>query len=382
MAERPVPSEMVEQDCIGPRGVYNWAVEFNNERSERALVSIFDLKTLKKRKVLSSADAQARSYVIKLAHVKSFHAAQDPTRDVIFLLKHSFLDGVNPIMGGIPVVFPNFGSAKGLPGHGFARVTNWTLAGVEEAADAASSTVATFTMAASDKTRKMWPVDFELKYEVKLSANQLETALIVHNTHTEEIDFHALLHNYIYVDDVRDGKTKVAGLSGLEYFDKVAKVNKTQNAELSITAETDSIYYNAPSTLTVSSKGVNAADRTVVIEKSGFIGNGVAQTKQDTDAVIWNPWVERSKTLVRPDYWVRLHFQQDLPTEEEESSSEEDDEAVDVDSDDDNEGVSGTSSEEDAASTNLGAGVISNDSDADEGDTEADQPRAAQTIVV
>ncbi|KAI9985124.1 hypothetical protein PInf_004433 [Phytophthora infestans] len=73
---------------------------------------------------------------------------------------------------------------------------------------------------------------------------------------------------------------------------------------------------------------------------------------------------------------------QDLPTEEEESSSEEDDEAVDVDSDDDNEGVSGTSSEEDAASTNLGAGVISNDSDADEGDTEADQPRAAQTIVV
>ncbi|KAG7387905.1 Cilia- and flagella-associated protein 57 [Phytophthora pseudosyringae] len=33
------------------------------ERSERALVSIFDLKTLKKRKVLSSADAAARSYV-------------------------------------------------------------------------------------------------------------------------------------------------------------------------------------------------------------------------------------------------------------------------------------------------------------------------------
>lgn len=33
------------------------------ERSERALVSIFDLKTLKKRKVLSSADAQARCYV-------------------------------------------------------------------------------------------------------------------------------------------------------------------------------------------------------------------------------------------------------------------------------------------------------------------------------
>ncbi|KAG3112006.1 hypothetical protein PI124_g8813 [Phytophthora idaei] len=152
-------------------------------------------------------------------------------------------------------------------------------------------------MAASDSTRKMWPVEFELEYEVKLSANQLETALIVHNTHTEQIDFHALLHNYIYVGDVRDGNTQVAGLSGLEYFDKVAQANKTHDAELRITAETDSIYYNAPSTLTVSTKGVNAADRTVVIEKSGFIGNGAAETKQDTDAVIWNPWVERSKTF-------------------------------------------------------------------------------------
>ncbi|KAG1706364.1 hypothetical protein DVH05_001511 [Phytophthora capsici] len=232
------------------------------------------------------------------AHVKSFRAAQDPTRDVIFLSKHSYLDGVNPIMGGIPVVFPNFGSAKGLPGHGFARVTNWTLASNEAATDENSPSVATFTMAASDKTRKMWPVEFELEYKVTLTANQLETALIVHNTHTEQIDFHALLHNYIYVDDVRNGNTKVGGLSGLEFFDKVAQVNKTQtDPELSITAETDSIYYNAPSTLTVSSKGVNAADRTITIEKSGFIGTESAETKQNTDAVIWNPWVERSKTF-------------------------------------------------------------------------------------
>ncbi|KAG6616278.1 Aldose 1-epimerase [Phytophthora cinnamomi] len=227
------------------------------------------------------------------AHVKSFRTAEDPTRDVIFLSKHSYLDGVNPIMGGIPVVFPNFGSATGLPGHGFARVTNWTMASHTDATDKSSPSVAKFTMAASDATRKMWPVEFKLEYEVKLYADKLQTALRVQNTNKDPIDFHALLHNYIYVDDVRNGNTKVSGLSGLKFFDKVAQVNKTQTQpELTITAETDSIYYNAPSPLVVSS-----ANRKVTIDKAGMITADGKAIKTKTDAVIWNPWVERSKTF-------------------------------------------------------------------------------------
>ncbi|GMF32114.1 unnamed protein product [Phytophthora lilii] len=135
------------------------------------------------------------------AHVKSFRAAMDPNLDILFMSNESYLDGVNPIRGGIPVVFPNFGSAKRFPSHGFARITNWTLASHEDSTDKTKPSVATFTMAASDSTRKMWPVEFELEYEVKLYANQLETALHVHNTFTEDIGFHALLHNYLWVDD-------------------------------------------------------------------------------------------------------------------------------------------------------------------------------------
>ncbi|KAF4315273.1 hypothetical protein JM18_009420 [Phytophthora kernoviae] len=232
------------------------------------------------------------------AHVKSFRTAEDPSRDVIFLSNHSYLDGVNPIMGGIPIVFPNFGSAKGFPGHGFARITNWTLAGITKATDTAGATVATFTMAASDSTRKMWPVEFELEYEVKLFSNTLETALHVHNTFTSAIDFHALLHNYLWVDDIRKQGVNVTGLVGLEYFDKVAKLNKTESREiLTFDAETDSVYSNAPPTLKVSIRGANAPGRLVTLEKSAFIGNGAHQTAQPSDAVIWNPWVERSKTF-------------------------------------------------------------------------------------
>lgn len=49
------------------------------------------------------------------AHVKSFRAVFDPDLDVLFMSNQSHLDGVNPIRGGIPVVFPNFGSGEASP---------------------------------------------------------------------------------------------------------------------------------------------------------------------------------------------------------------------------------------------------------------------------
>ncbi|KAL4110145.1 hypothetical protein PRIC1_001838 [Phytophthora ramorum] len=236
------------------------------------------------------------------AHVKSFRAAMDPNLDVLFMSNDSYLDGVNPIRGGIPVVFPNFGGAPGFPNHGFARITNWTLAGVEEAADKNSPSVATFTMAASNSTRKMWPVEFELEYEVKLYANQLETALHVHNTFTEQIEFHTLLHNYLWVDDSQNEGVVVSGLKGVDYFDQVAKVNKTETREFisfNGSVQTGNTYLNAPDQVVATIKGVQFMDRTVTVQKAGFITGdaGQNQVETQTDAVVWNPGAERAKKL-------------------------------------------------------------------------------------
>ncbi|GMF44353.1 unnamed protein product [Phytophthora fragariaefolia] len=233
------------------------------------------------------------------AHVKSFHPAMDPKLDVLFMSKESYMDGVNPIRGGIPVVFPNFGSATGFPSHGFARVTNWTLASHKDATDKKNPSVAKFTMAASDATRKMWPVEFELEYEVQLLGNQLKTALRVHNTFSQPIEFHALLHNYLWVDDATNKGVQVSGLKGVEYYDKVAKVNATETREyIDFAKQTDNVYSNAPNTLKAVIKGVNAVDRTVTVEKDGFIsGPGSKAVKTKTDAVVWNPWADRAKTM-------------------------------------------------------------------------------------
>ncbi|KAG7394536.1 hypothetical protein PHYBOEH_005028 [Phytophthora boehmeriae] len=239
------------------------------------------------------------------AHVKSFRAAMDKNLDILFMSNESFMDGVNPIRGGIPVVFPNFGSAEGFPSHGFARTTNWTLGSVTEATSNHEATVATFTMASSESTRKMWPVDFKLEYEVHLYPNQLVTSLRVHNTFTSEIEFHALLHNYLWVDDARNEGVTVKGLKGVDYYDKVAKANLTETREfISFANQTDNVYSNAPSPLTVNIRGVNNMDRWLEISKSGYIGND--DTMSDvaemvaglpTDVVVWNPWADRAKTM-------------------------------------------------------------------------------------
>ncbi|KAK1934565.1 putative glucose-6-phosphate 1-epimerase [Phytophthora citrophthora] len=227
----------------------------------------------------------------------------DPNVDVLFMSNDSYLDGVNPIRGGIPVVFPNFGGAPGFPNHGFARITNWTLASHKDTTDKNGASVAKFTMAASDSTRQMWPVEFELQYEVKLYANKLDTALRVHNKHTEQIEFHTLLHNYLWVDDSRDGGVAVSGLKGVDYFDQVAKVNKTETRKsitfVNSTAQTGNTYLNAPDKIVATIKGINTKDRSVIVQKKAFITgkNGQNAIKTKTDAVVWNPGAERAKKL-------------------------------------------------------------------------------------
>lgn len=203
-------------------------------------------------------------------------------------------------MVGIPLVFPNFGSAEGLPSHGFARTTNWTLAFHEDAVDEKTSSVANFTMASSDATRKIWPFDFELTYVVQLYANQLETALYVHNTDKNPINFHMLLHNYLHVDDARNKGVQVYGLQNVDYYDKVAKANVTETREfIDFDNQTDNVYSDAPDTINAIIKGVNSVDRTVSITKAGFISGASTKTnyETETDVVVWNPWDVRAKAM-------------------------------------------------------------------------------------
>ncbi|RMX68879.1 hypothetical protein KXD40_003051 [Peronospora effusa] len=238
---------------------------------------------------LTHPDGSSAEISLFGAHVLSFRAAIEPKLDILFLSKKSSMDYVQPIRGGIPIIFPNFGSREGFPSHGFARTTNWTLISTSDSTGAIAPSVATFIMKSSDATRAIWPVDFELEYEVKLYANDLTTTLYVTNTFTEQIEFHALLHNYLWVDDVRNKGAVVSGLEGVNYFDQVAKVNKTESRKyIDFAAETDNVYRNAPGVVDTLISGINTVQRTVSVEKKASISSTDSQEvlKTETDLVV------------------------------------------------------------------------------------------------
>lgn len=234
------------------------------------------------------------------ATVTSFYTADEPMRNVLFVSKQAALNGSKPIRGGIPLVFPIFGSAPGFPNHGIARTsTQWKLTLLSQTtADSDAPTVATFGLTSDDGTRAVWPVDFELTYEIKLFPSSLVTALHVRNTSSAEIAFQALLHTYLTVDDVRNGGVQVEGLKGLHYQDKVSGTSNTEErTAITFDKETDSVYANAPSEIVVRIRGPDGKNHVVIIEKAAFLDHEPLSGAQPSDAVVWNPWIEKSKGM-------------------------------------------------------------------------------------
>lgn len=50
-----------------------------------------------------------------------------------------------------------------------------------------------------DKTRALWPYDFDLIYSVTLEKNSLNTAMVITNKDSKAFDFELLMHTYLRV---------------------------------------------------------------------------------------------------------------------------------------------------------------------------------------
>lgn len=204
-------------------------------------------------------------------------------RPVLFTSPRSAFAPGRPIRGGIPVIFPWFGSGRygpTAPQHGFARTATWNVDGVETAGS--GSLTLTLSLGDGDVNSPFWPEPFHAIYTVTF-ARTLSVRLAVQNRAKHPILFEEALHTYFAVSDI--SAIAISGLAGATYIDKTeAGRRKPQTAALvTISAETDRVYLDTPARCVLEDPGWR---RAIVIEKVGA-----------WSSVVWNPWAEKAAAM-------------------------------------------------------------------------------------
>jgi glucose-6-phosphate 1-epimerase len=234
---------------------------------------------------LTIANEQARAEIyLHGAHVTAWQPRGHA--DVLWMSSQSYWQDARPIRGGVPICFPWFGphaSDGSAPGHGFARLLDWTL--VDARDDAGGATQLAFRLVGPSPPPAAWPHVCEAVFRVTIGT-ALTMALEVSNPGRDPFTFEEALHTYFAVQDVR--AIAIRGLEGVDYLDKVGgTTRRNQGADpIRFTAETDRVYLDTQATCTIDDPGLG---RRIVVRK----------TRSDA-TVVWNPWVAKAKAM--PDY--------------------------------------------------------------------------------
>lgn len=183
------------------------------------------------------------------------------------------------IRGGVPIIFPQFGPGP-IQTHGFARNLPWQCVDFQFIDNKPTLTL---RLCSESKSRDIWPFDFQLDLEVVVG-DELAITLTCVNTGKEQFSFQAALHTYFALTDLQH--VTIEGLAGLTYLDNLRQRAATQEAaeKLHIASEVDRIYLNTPELLTLSN--INKKGESISIQKWNL-----------PDAVVWNPWIEKTKQL-------------------------------------------------------------------------------------
>jgi glucose-6-phosphate 1-epimerase len=235
-----------------------------------------------------TAPAAGATIYLHGAHIT--HHRPAGARPSLFLSARSRFARGAAIRGGVPLVFPWFGARLGhpaAPDHGFARIREWTVEGVDRAGDGVA---VTFGLEPSEATRALWPSEFRLTYRVLVQA-ALDLTLVVENRSRAPFTFEEALHTYLAVGDVR--QASVLGLDGREYVDKTDSMKRKRLAvgPFRPTGETDRVF---PGTMAACTVMDPVLGRRLIVDKTG-----------SATTVVWNPWSDKAARMadLGPDQW-------------------------------------------------------------------------------
>jgi glucose-6-phosphate 1-epimerase len=231
-------------------------------------------------KVEVTTDWSTAEIYLHGAHVTDFKKKGEPP--MLFTSQFSRFEAGQPIRGGIPIIFPWFGSREGEPMHGVARLSEWELHEASTVPDGGVSLRFSLPDTAATAT---WP-PFLANYVVTVT-DCLSLDLIITNASADQnFSFETCFHSYFAVGDI--AAVSVAGLKGATYLDKVE--NFTQKTETSdaikIAGEVDRVFLDASGAVEIVDPKLR---RKIRVEKSG-----------SASTVIWNPGANRSQQM--PDF--------------------------------------------------------------------------------
>ncbi|CZR66433.1 related to P.ciliare possible apospory-associated protein [Phialocephala subalpina] len=220
----------------------------------------------------------------------------------LWLSEAAKLDGSKAVRGGVPLVFPVFGTAPDhaptskLPQHGFARSSRWEFLGksTSESSTLSSSSAGDDSVKLdfglspsnlSEESRKAWPFEFGLIYSVTLGRESLTTSLVVRNEGEKAWEFQTLMHTYFRIKDI--SQISITGLESSPYTDKVLSGASftSPSTALTLSSKTDRVYTPAG--------GPSSA---VIIKEGGKKKFGIVRDNM-SEVVVWNPWAEDARGM-------------------------------------------------------------------------------------
>jgi glucose-6-phosphate 1-epimerase len=203
------------------------------------------------------------------AHLFAWQPAGE--QPVLWLSEATAFKEGTTIRGGVPVCWPWFGPA-GEPAHGFARISDFELTEYDEDEQGVRLD---FTLRSDERTKKLWPHDFDLLVRFRLG----QTCVITLEAHGD-YESTGALHSYFNVGAI-DG-VQVSGL-GLPYTDVVDGTHGSQGRPLTYPGRIDHVYTAPGDVSRIEDPALNR-----VIE---------VHHRHHSDVVSWNPGPELSKSM-------------------------------------------------------------------------------------
>ncbi|OIW16967.1 hypothetical protein TanjilG_32834 [Lupinus angustifolius] len=207
--------------------------------------------------------------------------------ELLFVSSKANFKHPKSIRGGIPICFPQFSNLGSLEHHGFARNKFWTLdPNPPPPTTSNSRAFIDLILKNSEDDTKSWPHRYEFRLRIALGpTGDLMLTSRIRNTNTDgkSFTFTFAYHTYFYVTDVSE--VRIEGLETLDYLDNLKNKERftEQGDAITFESEVDKVYLSTPTKIAIID---HERKRTFVLRKDGL-----------PDAVVWNPWDKKAKTI-------------------------------------------------------------------------------------